>query len=98
MYIRHRKKLLVHLLQSINTLLELEIIVRKLSLFIRLAELFLDKLLSPRRKRRELGATELSAIHPKKKETVSCALIQIDPSTERDSDADKEGQNNKELT
>lgn len=48
----------MNLLQCIDTLLELEIVVRKLSLFICLAKLFLDKLLSARRKRRELCATK----------------------------------------
>lgn len=61
LYIRHGKKLLMNLLQSIDTFLELEIIVRKLGLFIRLAELFLDELLSSRRKRRELGAISMKS-------------------------------------
>lgn len=73
LYIRHRKKLLVHLLQSIDTLFELEIVVRKLGLFIRLAQLLLDELLSARRKRRELRAIKSSANIQKVRGYVVCA-------------------------
>jgi hypothetical protein len=45
----------VDLLQGIDSLLELNVLVRELCLLIGGAELLLDKLRRPRRKRRELG-------------------------------------------
>lgn len=44
------------LLQGIDSLLQLDVLVRELRLLIGGAELLLDKLRRPRRKRRELGA------------------------------------------
>lgn len=63
--VRNRQKLLVHLLQRIDALLELNVLVRELRLLVGGAELLLDKLRRAGRKGRELGAARRKTVSNK---------------------------------